>query len=126
MSLLEVIAVVSSLSIIAAVVLLIRGGRLLERYAILWLVASGVLLVFSIWRSLLDTVADALGFYYAPSFLFLAGFVFLLLILLHFSVVISSLSNKNKSLARHIGMLKREVEELKGEAAASVDPPAEK
>lgn len=99
--------------IISAVFFLIRRGKLLERYAMLWILASFVLLLFSAWRSLLDTVAHALGFYYAPSFLFLAGFVFLMLILLHFSVVISSLSVRNKSLAQELGLLKHEIEKLR-------------
>lgn len=114
MSLLEGIAVLSSFLVIITVVILIRRGKLLERYAILWLAASIVLLFFSIFRPLIDVVASALGFYYAPSFLFLAGFVFLMLILLHFSVVISSLTQKNKALAQGLGILKRKLEETEG------------
>jgi hypothetical protein len=113
MGLLEIVSVVSSLAIIVAVAALIKKGRLLEKYAILWLLASAVLLVFSLWRSLLDTVAYFLGFYYPPAFLFLAGFVFLMLILMHFSVVISSISKSNKSLAQEIGLLMLEIEKLR-------------
>jgi hypothetical protein len=117
MSLLEIVSVISTSVIIMAVVVLIRKGRLIEKYAILWLVASAVLLVFSLWRSLLDTVAYSLGFYYPPAFLFLAGFVFLMLILMHFSVIISSLSKNNKDLAQEIGLLKLEIEKLSGKLA---------
>jgi hypothetical protein len=112
MDLLTVVAVVTSSAIIVVVAVLIRKGRLLERYAILWLLASLVLLVFSLWRGLLDIVAYFLGFYYPPAFLFLAGFVFLMLILLHFSIVISTLSKQNSDLAREVGLLRLELERL--------------
>ena len=115
MGLLEIVSVVSSAAIIVVVTFLIRKGRLMEKYAILWLAASVVLLVFSLWRPLLDTVAHALGFYYPPALLFLAGFVFLMLILMHFSVVISSLSKHKKDLAQEIGLLKLEMEKLREE-----------
>lgn len=113
MSLLEWIAVASSLIIITAVIALIRTGRLLEKYSILWLGASATLLLLSIFRPLIDVLAHAIGIAYPPSFVFLVWFVFLMLILLHFSVVISTLSNKNRKLAQELGLLKTEIEEIK-------------
>ncbi len=103
------------------VIELIRRGRLKERYSLLWLFASIVMLVLSLSRALLEYVAHALGIYYAPSFLFLIAFLFLLLITLHFSVVISGLSEKNKRLAQEIALMRKEMEDrivLPGTGAA--------
>jgi hypothetical protein len=83
-----------------------------ERYALLWLFASASFLMLSFWRKLLDIVAHAFGFYYPPSFLFLAGFGFLHLIALHFSIVISRLSDKNKKLAQELGIIQERMKRM--------------
>ena len=102
----QVISVVFSLAVFFGVADLIRRSMLKEQYALLWLFSSVVLLLLSIWRGLLDKIAEVAGVAYPPSLLFLMAFIFLLLIVLHFSVVISSLSEKNKKLAQEIALLK--------------------
>lgn len=108
MQLVQILSIVVSSIILLFVVELIRRGVFKERYALLWLFASVALLTFSIWRRLLDSAAKFFGFYYSPSFLFLLGFGFLLLITLHFSVTVSKLSEKNKRLAQELSILKEE------------------
>jgi hypothetical protein len=110
MDLLKLLAVIGSGLLLIVVVELIRRGRLKEKYSLLWLLAGAVLLVFSSSRDILEFISHALGIFYPPSFLFLLAFFFLLLITLHFSVVISGLSEKNKHLAQEIALLKHEVQ----------------
>jgi hypothetical protein len=111
MDLLKIIAVVGSVALLIVVVELIRRGRLKERYSLLWLLAGVVLLFLASSRSILESIARLLGIAYPPSFLFLLSFFFLLLITLHFSIVISGLSEKNKKLAQELALLRREMEE---------------
>jgi hypothetical protein len=113
MQFVQIISITVNLLILISVIELIRRGSFKEKYALLWLLASIVLLTLSIWRGLLHYLAQIFGFFYPPSFLFLIGFGFLLLIILHFSVVISNLSEKNKKLAQELGILKEELERLK-------------
>lgn len=82
-----------------------------ERYSLLWLSASALLLVLSLSRDILEYLSHAMGIYYPPSFLFLLAFLFLLLITLHFSVVLSGLSEKNKKLAQELALLRHEIQE---------------
>ncbi len=112
MDLLKILAVAGSGSILLVVVELIRRGKLKERYSLLWLLAGGVLLVFSLSRELLEYSSRLIGIFYPPSFLFLLAFFFLLLITLHFSVVISGLSEKNKKLAQELALLRQEMRDL--------------
>jgi hypothetical protein len=93
------------------IVELIRRGRLKERYSLLWLFAGTILLILSLSRGLLEYVSSLVGIYYPPSFLFLLAFLFLLLITLHFSSVISGLSEKNKQLAQELALLRQEMME---------------
>ncbi len=114
MDLLKILAIVGSGTVLFLVVELIRRGRLKERYSLLWLFASGVLLVLSSSRGILEYISNMMGIYYPPSFLFLLAFLFLLLITLHFSVTISGLSEKNKRLAQELALLRQEMRESIG------------
>jgi hypothetical protein len=113
MDILKLSAIAGSVSLLILVVELIRRGRLKERYSLLWLLAGSVVMLFSLSRGLLEYVSRLFGIFYPPSFLFLIAFFFLLLITLHFSVVISGLSEKNKRLAQEVSMLQQAVEELR-------------
>lgn len=91
---------------------LVRRRRLLERYALLWMLSSAVMLGLSIWRGALEEVSGLIGVAYAPSALFVIAFGFVLLLLLHFSLVISRLADENKVLAQRVGLLQQQVGEL--------------
>ena len=113
MQLVQVIAVIFSVSLLIGIVDLIRRGMIKEQYALLWLASAVILLILSVWRGLLDKIALAMGIAYPPSFLFLVAFLFLLLIVLHFSVIISDFSEKNKRLSQEIAILKTMFEQYK-------------
>ena len=70
------------------------------------------------WR----TSANALGVAYAPSALFAVAFGFVLLLLLHFSLVISRLADQNKVLAQKLGQLQQRVDDLEQAATTTADP----
>jgi hypothetical protein len=113
MDILKLSAIAGSIMLLIMVVELIRRGRLKERYSLLWLLAGMVVMVFSLSRGLLEYVSHLFGIFYPPSFLFLIAFFFLLLITLHFSVVISGLSEKNKRLAQEVAMLREALEDVR-------------
>jgi hypothetical protein len=120
----KIIAIIVSGFIFFTVIELIRRDHLKERYSLIWLAASIVLIVFSSWRGLLHFIALKLGIYYPPSFLFLLAIAFLLVLLLHFSTVISSQSDHNKRLAQEIGVLKSRLDRMeKGHASQDRDLP---
>jgi hypothetical protein len=121
MDLIKIIAVLGSGSVFVVVIEMIRRGRLKEKYALLWLFASAILLVLSVSRGLLEYVSFLVGIYYPPSFLFLLAFLFLLLITLHFSSVISGLSEKNKQLAQELALLRQEITERTGRSEEKRD-----
>ena len=118
MDLLKMIAIGGSVTVLFLVVELIRRGKLKERYSLLWLLASVVLLALSSTQGILF-LSHVLGIYYPPSALFLVAFLFLLLITLHFSVVISELSEKNKRLAQEIALLRRDMDDRLGASTAA-------
>jgi len=107
----QIIAIVGSVALFAFVIDFIRRGLLKEKYSVLWIAAALAILVLSVKKGLLDAIAGFLGIAYPPSLLFLVAFVFILLINLHFSVVISILHEKNKALVQDITLLKASLKE---------------
>lgn len=103
----QVLAIVASLGLLVVVLELVRRRRFLERYAILWLLSGVVLLALSVWQGLLSTLASAVGIIYPPNALFLIAFGFVLVLLLHFSLAVSRLSDQSKLLAQRLAMLEK-------------------
>ena len=98
--------VVASLLLLGVVVHLIRSRRLRERYALLWLLTGLVLLALSALREGLTTVAGWVGVTsYPPAVLFATATLFILVVLLHYSTVISKLSDQNSLLAQRLAQL---------------------
>lgn len=90
---------------------LIRRKRLMERFAILWLMAGVTVLVLALWKGLLTTLAHAAGINYLPSALFAVAFLFVLVMLVHFSMTISRLSDQNTMLAQRLALLQESLEQ---------------
>ena len=82
---LQLVAVAATVGLLLIVLELVRRRKLLERYALLWLLSAVVLLGVAVWRGLLEQIAAALGIFYAPSALFVIAFGFILVLLLHFN-----------------------------------------
>ena len=101
---------------------LIRRKRLMERYAILWLMAGLTVLVLALWKGLLTTLAHAAGISYLPSALFAVAFLFVLVMLVHFSMTISRLADQNTMLAQRLALLQQSLEQ---ERAGAGDPRSE-
>jgi hypothetical protein len=103
---------VGSLLMVLVVLELIRKRRLKERYALLWLATGIVLLVLSLWRSGLNTIAGWLGVEaYPPAVLFAAATFFILLVLLDYSTAISKLVDQNVTLAQRLAILEEKLKE---------------
>jgi hypothetical protein len=102
------VAVVATLAVLLFLVVifeLIRRRRLQERYALLWLLTAFVLLVLSAWRDALRLLAEQVGIAYPPSALFVIASFFILVVLLHYSTVISELSERNVKLAQQLAIV---------------------
>ena len=109
----SIVATIASLLLILVVLELIRGRRLKERYALLWLATGVVLLVLSAWRDGLNTIASWFGIgTYPPAILFAAATMFVILVLLHYSTVLSRLTDENVLLAQQVGLLGERLQRL--------------
>jgi hypothetical protein len=101
----QIVAIIAAGGLILVLLELVRRRSLLERYALLWLFSAFVLLALAVWRDLLEKIADALGVAYPPNALFFIAFAFVLVLLLHFSLAVSRLSDQTKVLAQRLALL---------------------
>lgn len=105
------LAIAVTLALLLLVFELVRRKRLSERYAILWLLAATTLFVLAAWKGLLTTLSNDVGISYPPSALFAVAIGLIAMILLHFSLAVSRLTDQNKILAQRLGLLQQRIEE---------------
>lgn len=115
----RILTIGGAVAILLMVIELVRRRKLKEEYSVLWVLTAVLTLLVSIWFSLLQNVTDAIGAISPASTLFFFGLLFCLVLLLHFSVRISSLERRLTALVQEVGLLS--VEEPDGPAA---DPAA--
>ena len=110
-------AVVIAIAVIVAMIVveLVRRRRMMERYALLWLAAAVTLVVLAIWKGLLTMLSSDVGIKTPANALFAVGFLFVVVLLLSISLVISRLSDQNKQLAQHVALLAGRLDELERE-----------
>ena len=121
----QIVAIATAGVLLIVLLELVRRRRLLERYALLWLFSALVLLGLSIWRGLLEEIAQALGVAYPPNALFLIAFGFVLVLLLHYSLAVSRLSDQTKVLAQRLAILEERVDREPSSQRPAVGEPAE-
>ena len=109
----RVAAVVVTALMLGVVLELVRRRRLAERYALLWMLVSVALLVLAIWNQLLASAADLLHIEVPANFLFIAAFGVAFVLLLHFSVATSRLSEETRVLAQEVARLDEELRRVR-------------
>ena len=120
----QILAIAASGALLLLVLELVRRRRFLERYAIVWLLAAVVLLGLAIWKGLLSDLANAIGIVYPPNALFVVAFGFVLVLLLHFSLAVSRLSDQAKVLAQRLALLENRMQEKEQGSSEEEDPVA--
>jgi hypothetical protein len=111
----QLFAALASVALLGVVIELIRARKLRERYALLWLATAGVILVFALWRSGLHDLSRGLGIAYPPNALFALSMLFVIVLLLHFSTVISKLSDRTTTLTQRLALMEDRLRELEGD-----------
>jgi hypothetical protein len=126
---LQIVAIAGALGLLVFVLELVRRRALMERYALLWLGSSIVILVLAIWDEALGMIARQLGILSAPNALFFVAIAFILLLLLHFSAAMSRLADQSKVLAQRQAILEQRLSEVEyaravaaGEEARALEP----
>ena len=103
------LSLVATLIVLFVVLELVRRRRLQERYSLLWIATALAMCLLAGWSGLLGELASLLGIAYPPNALFLVVGGFSLVVLLHYSIVISRLSEQSTRLAQRLALLEERV-----------------
>ncbi len=114
---LRIVALIAIGTLFLIVLDLVRRRRLLERYALLWLGSAIALFGLAAWSGLLEWVSGSIGVVTPANALFVAAFGFVLVLLLHFSIAVSRLTDQSKILAQRLAILEERERELEAELA---------
>jgi len=114
----QIITILASLAFLFLVFRMVVKGRLREEYSIIWLLFTGILVVFSFWEKGLLLVTNLFGIYLPANLVFTISIFIALVYLLHLSVVASKLQKQNKLLAQEMALMKNEMDKIKEEVKA--------
>lgn len=112
----QTVAFVLALTMLAVAIELVRRRKLREEYALVWLGTGTALLLLAWQHHWLSWFQGIIGAKSPVSALFFGGFVFLMLLCLQFSVRLSKMSSRQKTLVQKLAILEKEFEGMrKGE-----------
>ena len=109
---LRVIIGILCFTLVGIIIELIRQDRLKEHYAIIWLLTAVSIFIFGIWPNSLNVVSHIVRLHHLTT-LFLVAFLFLLAIVLHYTLAISQLFDRNRRLTQELAWLRFELEQLR-------------
>lgn len=98
----QVVSIVVSTTLLFLVLEMVRSRKLMERYALAWLLTAAILLVLAIFDGLLARISQTMGIATPSNALFLIAFGMVTLVLINFSATISRLTDQNKVLAQRL------------------------
>lgn len=113
----QAIAIGGGAVMLLFIIELIRGGRLKEGYALLWISISAATLAFALFPQLLAALARVFGVVYAPSAFLLVLVSGLYLLGIHFSLLLHRYDQRIRKLAQEHAILKEELNRAKSKGA---------
>ena len=87
---------------------MVRRRKLREEISLVWFVVGFAFMASSVADVLIDPLARKIGIGYPPALIFVWVIFFLILALIYFSYVISSLKGKVKELAQKVALMEYE------------------
>lgn len=118
-------SLVTSIGMVLAVLLMLREGKLREKYAVLWLVVGGLTIVLGFFPSLLDFAATMVGVRVPANLLFALSIVLLVGVGLHVSRELTILEDETRILAEEVALLRAAVGRLADAPRIAASPRAD-
>ena len=104
----RVFAIVISIITFLVVMELIRRRRLREEYALLWVLTTVGMMLLATWYGLIEWITRIIGAVTVTTTVFIFALIFLLLISVHFTTVLSRLTVQVRRLTQELAILQAE------------------
>jgi len=109
---------VVSIGVFLITLLAIRGYKLREKYAVLWLATAAMITLTALFPQLVDGTRKWFGMQYVTSVVAVV-FTFLVLVSFHFSIALSALNDKAAATASRCAILEARLRDLERRLAAA-------
>jgi hypothetical protein len=119
-----IFAIGTSIVVFVLLIELVRRRQLREEYAWLWLLTGAAMILLVSWPGLLAFVTHAIGAATPLTTLLIFSLLFLLAIVVHYSVMISRLTLRVKNLTQELALLSHRLEGVEGTGARSLAEPS--
>lgn len=107
---LRLVAAAACLLLFIYVIHLVKHERLQLKYSLLWLAFGATVLVLALMPGPLFALGRMLGFETTSNFIFFTGFIFMLLIALSLSAIVSKQAVAIKNLTQRIAIIECETD----------------
>ena len=107
-----------SIGVFLITLLAIRGYKLREKYAVLWLATAAMITLTALFPQLVDGARKWFGMQYVTSVVAVV-FTFLVLVSFHFSIALSALNDKAAATASRCAILEARLRDLERRLAAA-------
>ena len=108
-------AIIFSIACIIFIINLVRKNKLDEKYSILWLFASVVILIVALFPSIITIIAQKFNVFYPPTLMLLFAIIVLGAYIVHITVVITKQNKMIVKLTQELGILKEKFEKKEEE-----------
>ena len=114
---LRILLIVGAVVYLGIILILLRRKKLNVQYSLIWLASAVILLLFAIFPYIVAVLRDILGIEMPVNLVFTLLFVFVLLLLLSLSTIVTGFSAKIHRLTQTQALLEERVRRLEAELA---------
>jgi hypothetical protein len=115
---LQIVACATLLAFFSWVIHLVRFQHLSLRDSLLWLISTGVVLVFAVFPHLLRDLASAIAVQVPSNALFALAIVYLALNVVSLTIALSNGATKTRRLAQECALLRAELDAMRARVDA--------
>jgi len=109
----QFVAIAGAVIIVLLVFELVRRRKLREEYSWVWVATSITIVVLALNQSLLMTLSSWIGAASTASTLFFGAIIFLIALAVQFSVRLSRLTHRQRTLAQRLALLEEELADVR-------------
>ena len=109
---LRVILIIGLFFYFVVILIFLKNKTLELRYTLLWMLAGAILEVFVIWLKALSMIVGLAGIQSNMNGLFIMAIVFIVMIMMSLTSIVSKQTNKIRHLIQEIAILEKKLREL--------------
>lgn len=113
----QLVAITGAVAVLLIVLELVRRRKLREEYSWVWVATAIGIVILALNQGLLKTIGSWIGAVSSVSTLFFGAIIFLIALTVQFSVRLSRLTHRQRTLAQRLALLEEELTEVRKQKA---------